>query len=82
MPGLILRCVCTWIRGNGEYKQFVGNRVKNIKEEPLNWRHAPTNENSADIGSRGEANIGDEKWMRGPLWLQSANAWPEDIITK
>ena len=63
-----------WIRGNGEYKQFVGNRVKKIKEKSFNWRYVPANENPADTGSRGATNIRDEKWMRGPLWLQSANA--------
>ena len=55
-----------WIRGSGEYKQFVGNRVKKIKEKSFNWRHVPTDENPADIGSRGTTNIRDEKWMRGP----------------
>ena len=70
-----------WIRGDGQYKQFVGNRVKKIKEKSFTWRHVPTEENPADIGSRGTTNIG-EKWMRGPSWLQSPNEWPEDIVTK
>ena len=42
-----------WIRGNGEYKQFVGNRVKKIQEKQITWRHVPTEENPADVGSRG-----------------------------
>ena len=43
-----------WIRGNGEYKQFVGNRVRKIQEKSyIEWRHVGTHENPADIASRG-----------------------------
>ena len=27
-----------WIQGNGEYKQFVGNRMKEIQEYQITWR--------------------------------------------
>lgn len=41
-----------WIKGAGEYKQFVGNHVRKIKEkEAVVWRHVPTQENPADLGS-------------------------------
>ena len=43
-----------WIRGNGEYRQFVANRVRKIKEHEIDeWRHVPTDQNPADLGSRG-----------------------------
>ena len=42
-----------WIRGNGEYKEFVGNRVKKIQEKQITWRQVPTEENPADARSRG-----------------------------
>ena len=43
-----------WLRGAGEYKQFVANRVKKIHEHPeITWRLVPTHDNPADLGSRG-----------------------------
>ena len=43
-----------WIRGNGEYKQFVGNRVRKMQEKSyIEWRHVGTHENPAYIASRG-----------------------------
>ena len=43
-----------WIQGRGQYKQFVNNSVKAITEKSfIKWRHAPSEENPADIGSRG-----------------------------
>ena len=42
----------------GSYKQFVANRIKKILEKGyIQWRYVPTNENKADIASRG----GDDK---------------------
>ena len=43
-----------WIRGGGEYRQFVANRVRKIRACEVNeWRHVPTDENPADLGGRG-----------------------------
>ena len=43
-----------WILGNGQYHQFVANRVHKIKEQPeIKWRHLPTLDNPADLASRG-----------------------------
>lgn len=72
-----------WIRGRGEYKQFVGNRVKKIQDKQyLQWRHVPSEENPADVGSRG----GDTSklttlWWLGPNWLSQPEDWPPDIVT-
>ena len=42
-----------WILGGGELKQFVGNRVRKIREhQHVKWRHVPTDQNPADIASR------------------------------
>jgi hypothetical protein len=42
-----------WINGEGEYKQFVANRISKIKSNlRLHWRHVPTKDNPADLGSR------------------------------
>lgn len=43
-----------WIRGNGEYRQFVANRVRKIQAHGVDaWRYVPTDQNPADLGSRG-----------------------------
>ena len=57
-----------WIRGASEHKQFVGNRVHRIKEkESVIWRHLPTQENPADLGSRGgPVNKENVLWWEGP----------------
>ena len=71
-----------WIKNkDGEWKQFVFNRVAKIQQKELIWRHCPTTQNPADIGSRG-ANIQqlrDSTWWTGPTWLADENKWPTDI---
>ena len=71
-----------WIKGSGEYKQFVGNRVHKIKEkEFVVWRHVPTQENPADLGSRGGPVNEENSWWKGPTWLKDPGSWPADIVT-
>ena len=42
-----------WLNGQGEYQQFVSNRVAKIKErDHIHWHHIPTEDNPADIRSR------------------------------
>ena len=58
-----------WVRGNGEYKQFVENRVRKIREHhDVECRHVPSHENPADLGSRGgkadQENQLCEEWPR------------------
>ena len=46
--------VLHWFEKNGNDNQFVNNRVDKIKEKDyITRRHVPTNENPAEIGSRG-----------------------------
>ena len=57
-----------WIKGGGDYKQFVSNQVQKIQEkEYIQWRHVGTEENPADLGSsgRGISNCLD-LWWHGP----------------
>ena len=43
-----------WIQGQGEYKQFVENRVQKIhSHKEVAWRYVPTADNPADLASRG-----------------------------
>ena len=71
-----------WIKGGGEYKQFVANRVMKIQgHSEIYWRHVPTKENPADLGSRG-GQVDDSKlWWQGPEWLSDKDRWPTDIVT-
>ena len=72
-----------WVKGvDREYKQFVQNRVKEIRQLiPSNsWNHCPGYENPADLPSRGmsaEALQESEIWWHGPPWLlEGKNKWP------
>ena len=71
-----------WICGNGEYCQFVANRVQKIQAHDVDgWRYVPTAQNPADIGSRGGP-VNDMKlWWHGPVWLPSAESWPTNPVT-
>lgn len=72
-----------WIKGAGECKQFVGNHVRKIKEkEAVFWRHVPTQENPADLGSRGGP-VNEENVLQweGPKRLKDPESWPPDIVT-
>ena len=43
--------VLHWLEKNGNYNQFVNNRVDKIKEKDyITWRQVPTNEKPAEIG--------------------------------
>ena len=72
-----------WIRGEGEYKTFVANRVNKIREhEGVTWRHVPSKENPADVASRGGLiKEGDQLWWKGPDWLSKPDEWPPDQRT-
>lgn len=72
-----------WIRGNGDYKQFVANRVRKIRDHNnVTWRHVPTKDNPADYASRGGMlTEGNQLWWKGPTWLADPTNWPPDIVT-
>jgi hypothetical protein len=73
-----------WIRGNGEFKQFVENRVRRIQEKSyIEWRHVPSADNPADLGSRGsDVSQSASIWWKGPAWLLDADKWPHNITTQ
>ena len=64
-----------WIRSSGEYKQFVSNRVRKIREKTgITWRHVPSQENPTDLASRGGLVKEDNSlWWNGPTCLQAQN---------
>lgn len=69
-----------WIQGQGQYKQFVTNRVAKIRRGGIEWRHVPTTENPADLGSRGGQLT--TLWLKGPIWLSNRSNWPPHLVVK
>ena len=68
-----------WIEGAGDYRQFVANRVAKTRSHPSDkWHHVPTDQNPADLGSRGGQLT--EMWFNGPQWLRNKENWPENPI--
>ena len=72
-----------WIRQeNKEWKPFVQNRVSEIRKNVpvLSWLHCPSEENMADVASRGASLsqlIMDNQWWDGPEWLRlPPSEWP------
>ena len=59
------------------------NRVNKIqRKKEIKWRHVPTDENPADLGSHGGAVTQDnELWWTGPNWLSEPELWPADVTT-
>ena len=72
-----------WILGGGDYKQFVANRVRKIREHvEVTWRHVPTEDNPADLASRGGlVSKENQLWLSGPEWLSDPRKWPENLVT-
>ncbi len=64
-----------WIKGeSSRWKQFVANRVHEIQEltDPSCWRHCASEENPADVVSRGLTGpdlTSCKLWWYGPHWL-------------
>ena len=72
-----------WIRGEGQYRQFVANRVSKINQHPeISWRDVPTKENLADIASRGGHFSNKSLWWNGPEWLDDPEKWPDNLETQ
>ena len=72
-----------WIKGNGDYWQFVASRVKKIQHNSfIQWRYVHSDQNPADLGSRGGGVDESAKlWQEGPAWLAEPGSWPPDIVT-
>ena len=72
-----------WIKGNGDYRQFVANRVSKIQQHSfIQWRYVLSDQNPADLGSRGgRVDKSAKLWWEGPAWLAEPKSWPPDIVT-
>lgn len=65
-----------------DLKAFVSNRVKKIQEKTkgFNWKHVSSQDNPADLVSRGmkiSEFLKSNLWTEGPPWLKKSEAnWP------
>ena len=69
-----------WLDNEGEWKQFVRKRVDQILQAGIQWRYCPTEDNPADVGTRGttpELLQNCNKWWEGPQWLTTRHNWPQ-----
>ena len=58
------------------------NRVTKIQlHKEIEWRYVPTDENPADLASRG-APVQSELWQQGPASLQDKSKWPINPVTR
>ena len=65
----------------GEYRQFVSNRVHKIQQhQKVKWHHVPTTENPANLGSRRGSITDNQLWKQGPLWLSDSSKWPPGLV--
>ena len=72
-----------WIRGQGDYKQFVANWFQTINSHKgLAWRYVPTADNPTDLESRGGHVEEVDLWWDGPRWLASPELWPADVLNE
>jgi hypothetical protein len=78
--------VLCWIRNKRLWRQYVQNRINEIRElsSPERWNFCPGVLNPADLPSRGIAdNLRDNEsiWFKGPEFLSKPeNQWPNDPV--
>ncbi|GIY47158.1 hypothetical protein CEXT_565241 [Caerostris extrusa] len=77
--------VLTWITSREQWSVFVTNRISEIRKLTTSeeWFHIPTDQNPADILSRGcgPKQLQKHKWWQGPAWLKnSKEQWPKSAV--
>ena len=79
--------VLWWIRGRGkDFRPFVANRIGEIQmfTEPSQWQHVSTEENPADLCTRGATPsvlAGCPLWWNGPDWLKKDRSeWSKMLV--
>ena len=72
----------SWLNLTESYKPFVENKVRKIKQNDyIKWQHAPTNNNPADIRSRGSLISKLPKvWWKDLFWLKNSSEWPNQPV--
>ncbi|GFS72364.1 pro-Pol polyprotein, partial [Nephila pilipes] len=75
----------TWITRREQWLVFVANRISEIRKLTTSedWLHISTDQNPADILSRGcgPKQLQKCKWWQGPAWLQNPKEqWPKSAV--
>uniref|UniRef100_A0A914X7S0 Integrase catalytic domain-containing protein n=1 Tax=Plectus sambesii TaxID=2011161 RepID=A0A914X7S0_9BILA len=75
-------CVLHWLKSAKPLSVFVENRLSEIRgHEDVHFRYINTEENPADLSTRGVTTVGFENlnlWWNGPKWLATPmEEWPE-----
>ena len=74
------QCVLHWLKSTKPLSVFVENRTKEIKEHPFDFRYVTSEENPADMATRGLTSKqfqNNEVWWHGPTWLKhDVICWP------
>jgi len=70
-----------WIKGDKRTNTFVNHRITEILRfsTPDQWRYCPTQDNPADLLTRGITSSqlkASRLWKHGPQWLLLENNWP------
>ena len=71
------------IRNNGEWKQFVCQRVDEILKltDGIEWKHCPGEDNPADLGTRSITPKKSQLWWNGPIWITEESVhWPKQPV--
>ncbi|GFT73738.1 integrase catalytic domain-containing protein [Nephila pilipes] len=77
--------VLMWITRREQWSVFVTNRISEIRKltSSEDWLHISTDQNLADILSRGcgPKQLQKYKWWQGPAWLQNPKEqWPKSAV--
>ncbi|XP_035208111.1 uncharacterized protein LOC118182826 [Stegodyphus dumicola] len=77
--------VLVWITRREQWSVFVTNRISEIRKLTTSedWFHISTDQNPADILSRGcgPRQLQKRKWWQGPAWLKnSKEQWPKSAV--
>ncbi|GIX76329.1 uncharacterized protein CEXT_525711 [Caerostris extrusa] len=77
--------ILTWITSREQWSVFVTNRISEIRKLTTSedWFHISTDQNPADILSRGcgPKQLQKHKWWQGPAWLKnSKEQWPKSAV--
>ncbi|GIX67048.1 DUF5641 domain-containing protein, partial [Caerostris darwini] len=75
----------TWITSREQWSVFVTNRISEIRKLTTSedWFHISTDQNPADVLSRGcgPKHLQKHKWWQGPAWLKnSKEQWPKSAV--
>lgn len=52
------------------------------QHKQVKWHHVPTEDNLADLGSRGGDAVNSHLWKHSPDWLSAPSNWPPVITLK